>query len=185
VKQLLREVRGDDLEPAVVLGLLAGLRAGEVCGIRWGDVNLAAAELTVRRSYWGETKSGEPRNITLTKTSVARLREHKRHQAERLLAVGVRQDDATPVVADGVGEVLPPWRLHRQFADLATALDLEGYTFHSLRHSHAVALLTAGVDVRTVAERLGHSPAVLLRTYAHFVKPADQAAAERLEHFLG
>jgi integrase len=88
-------------------------------------------------------------------------------------------------VDDGLGEPLPPWRLHRQFADTATARGIEGYTFHSMRHSHAVALLTAGVDVRTAAGRLGHTPAVLLRTYAHFVKPADRAAAERLEQFLG
>lgn len=54
-------------------------------------------------------------------------------------------------------------------------------TFHALRHSNAVALLTQGVDVKTAADRLGHNPAVLLRTYAHHIPSADQAAAERLD----
>jgi integrase len=88
-------------------------------------------------------------------------------------------------MSDGLGEALPLWRLYQSFAGLASSHGIEGYTFHVLRHSHAVALLTAGVDVRTAAGRLGHTPTVLLRTYAHFVKPADQAAAKRLEQFLG
>ncbi len=54
-------------------------------------------------------------------------------------------------------------------------------TFHALRHSNAVALLTQGVDVKTAADRLGHNPAVLLRTYAHHIPSADHAAAERLD----
>jgi integrase len=184
-KGLLAKVRGHDLEPAVVLGLLAGLRAGEACGLAWGDINLATAALTVRRSFWGDTKGGSSRSLTLPETAVSRLREHKRRQAELLLATGVRQTDSTPVLANAVGEPLPPWRLHDRFRALSGEYGL-GVTYHALRHSHAIALLTAGVDVRTVAGRLGHtSAALVLSTYSHFVASSDEAAAERLERFLG
>jgi integrase len=53
-------------------------------------------------------------------------------------------------------------------------------SFHSLRHTCAILLLSSGVDVKTAAGRLGHNPALLLRTYAHFVPSADRAAADRL-----
>ena len=52
-------------------------------------------------------------------------------------------------------------------------------TFHSLRHSHASALIAAGIDVVTVSRRLGHaSPALTLSVYSHlFTNTDDQAAA--------
>jgi integrase len=59
-------------------------------------------------------------------------------------------------------------------------------TFHSLRHSNAIAMLVAGIDVKAAASRLGHAnPGQLLRTYSHFIRSADKAAAERLEGMLG
>jgi integrase len=51
-------------------------------------------------------------------------------------------------------------------------------SFHTLRHAAATAMLTSGVDVRTAAGRIGNTPAVLLRTYAHSIPSADEAAAE-------
>jgi hypothetical protein len=45
-------------------------------------------------------------------------------------------------------------------------------------------MLSSGVDVKTAASRLGHSPRVLLATYAHFVRSADEAAAARLGEWL-
>jgi integrase len=58
-------------------------------------------------------------------------------------------------------------------------------SYHGLRHTAAILLLSAGVDVKTVGGRLGMSPQILLRTYAHFVQAADQTAAERLQEALG
>jgi integrase len=57
-------------------------------------------------------------------------------------------------------------------------------SFHTLRHTAAVALLSSDVDVRTAAGRLGNTPAVLLRVYAHFVPSADEAAAEAVEKWF-
>jgi integrase len=57
-------------------------------------------------------------------------------------------------------------------------------SFHGLRHSATILLLTNGVDVKTAASRLGHNPALMLRTYAHFVPSADRQAAERIGNVL-
>ncbi len=59
-------------------------------------------------------------------------------------------------------------------------------TFHSLRHSHASALISAGIDVVTVSKRLGHaSPALTLSTYSHLFENKDDQVAAAIDAVLG
>ena len=59
-------------------------------------------------------------------------------------------------------------------------------TFHSLRHAHASALISAGIDVVTVSRRLGHStPTITLGVYAHLFRETDTKAAAAIEQVLG
>jgi integrase len=59
-------------------------------------------------------------------------------------------------------------------------------TFHSLRHSHASALIRAGLGVMSVSRQLGHSkPTITLATYAHEFEEADSGAADALGKVLG
>jgi integrase len=183
-KRMLTEVRGHRLEGAVVLGLIGGLRVGEVCGVQWGDVDLDAGTLMVRRSFWGPTKSGKMRGVTLPAVAVAGLRRHRATQAQELLRIGLGQDEKAPVVASVYGPALSPDRLDELFGRFAREHGF-GISFHGLRHTCAIAMLTSGVDVKTAAGRLGHNPALLLNTYAHFVQSADRLAAERLEGVFG
>lgn len=106
-------------------------------------------------------------------------------QAEHLLSVGVRQDANTPIAADLIGRPFPISTFREAF-DVFCERHGFAVTFHSLRHSNAIAMLVAGVDVKTAASRLGHSnPSQLFKTYSHFIRSADKAAAERLEGILG
>jgi integrase len=180
---MLTEARETEVEAAVLLGLAGGLRVAEVVAITWSDIDLGTGRITVGRSWWGKTKSGRSRSFTLPASTVASLRHIKMRQAETLLAVGVRADESTHVVTKRTGEAMNPRQLSNAFAAFCEDY---GYTvtFHGLRHSNAVMLLTQGVDVKTAADRLGHDPAVLLRTYAHFIPSADRAAAERLDAAL-
>lgn len=182
--RLLEAVRGHRLEPAVVLGLVGGLRIGEACGVRWGDLT-DTGDLTVARSYWGPTKSGKERTIRLPATAAASLRAWKRRQREELLAVGVHQTAETPIVSTVVGEARAPKRLTAAFTAFARDHGFEA-TFHTLRHSCATWLLHAGVDVVTVAVRLGHAdPGLVLRVYGHATRDSDRDAAERMQEALG
>jgi len=125
------------------------------------------------------TKSGKVQRLTLPSTACAALRRYRLAQAEHLLSVGVRQDASTAVVADPIGR---PMALHRLNSDFRAFCQRHRFdiSFHALRHSNAVAMLTSGVDVKTAASRLGHSnPEWLLRTYAHYIRSADKAAGQR------
>jgi integrase len=124
------------------------------------------------------------RTFTLPEPQIVRLRRVKLDQAEKLLLIGVRQTDRTTVVAKRDGTPMAHQTLAAAFVKFAEA---HGFTlsFHGLRHTAAILLLTSGVDVKTAAARLGHNPTLLLSTYAHFVPSADRDAADRLGMALG
>jgi integrase len=179
--RMLEAVRGHRLEGAVLLGLVGGLRLAEVCGTRWSDVN--GETLHVRRSYYGPTKSGEPRSLVMPAEALERLRRYKVHQAEELLQFGVAQDADTPVLTTWAGHAMNPDTLATHFRTFCAEHGFK-ISFHGLRHTCAIGMLSSGVDVKTAASRLGHSPRVLLATYAHHVKSTDEAAAQRLGRWL-
>lgn len=181
-RRMLEVARGDRLEAAIVLGLVGGLRIAEVCSLTWSDID--GARVTVRGSWWGETKSGKPRGFTLPDAQAADLRRARRQQAEYLLSFGIGQDEDTPVVVNAWGQPMVPKRLGEAFSAFCVEHGF-AVTFHGLRHSAAILMLSAGVDVRTVAGRLGHSnAAITLNTYAHYVRSADEEAAKRVAAFL-
>jgi integrase len=69
----------------------------------------------------------------------------------------------------------------RAFRKISRQAGVTGIRLHDLRHYVATRLLASGVDVRTVAGRLGHrNPSTTLNVYSHFVPEADQEAAEAL-----
>jgi integrase len=182
-RRMLDVSRGDRLEAAIILGLVGGLRIAEVCSLGWSDID--GGRVTVRGSWWGETKSGKPRGLTLPDAQVTDLRRARRQQAEYLLSLGIAQDDQTPIVVNAWGQPMVPKRMGEAFAAFCAEHGFN-VTFHGLRHSAAILMLSAGVDVRTVAGRLGHSNAsITLNTYAHYVRSADEAAAEKMGEALG
>jgi len=74
----------------------------------------------------------------------------------------------------------------RSFRSLCKRASVEGVRLHDLRHYVATRLLTAGIDVRTVAGRLGHrNPSTTLNVYSHFVPESDQDAADTLGKIFG
>jgi integrase len=172
------------LEPAIILGLVGGMRIAEVCALTWDDIDFDSGTVTVRRSWWGTTKSGKVRSFTLPESQIARLRRGKRAQAEALLRRGVRQPEITSVITKRDGGQMSPSTLTFAFNNF-TAKHGFDVSFHGLKHSATVLLLTSGADVKTAASRLGHNPALMLRTYAHFVPSADRQAAERIGNALG
>jgi integrase len=87
--------------------------------------------------------------------------------------------------ADPDGSPMSPDSLSKAWQSAAAALGLPRVTFHALRHTHASALIAAGLDVVKISRRLGHAdPTVTLRTYAHLFDKADTTAASAIEAAL-
>ncbi len=126
------------------------------------------------------------RTVSLPSFTVAALRDHRRQTLElRLqLGIGALPGDA-PVFGDIEGNWATPYSITNCWQRAVKSRGLPRITFHSLRHSHASALIAAGLDVVTVSRRLGHaSPALTLRTYSHLFTNSDDKAAAAIDATL-
>jgi integrase len=189
----LSEIRAHHQYPVIRTAAMTGLRRGELCGLRWTDVDLDGGTLSVRRTIasvdgklvHGDVKTARSRRvIDVDPTTVATLRAWRRTQLEDRLLVGSAWIDTGLVFTMPNGEGWHPKSISQAFdrlvrASVAKALQppVPRIRFHDLRHTHASQLLAAGVNVKVVSERLGHSSvAFTLDTYAH-VMPGQQAHA--------
>ena len=182
-KAALASLEGHYLWPIAFLALRSGMRRGELCGLRWRNLNLDAATVCIEGSL-EQTRAGlrlkEPktesgkRTITIDADTVDMLRKHKVETLEQRIACGMggKLDDVP--VFSFLGEWIPPDKVSRDWARTAKVKA----TFHSLRHTHASLLLNSGVDILTVSKRLGHSkPSITLDVYGHVIKGSDERAA--------
>lgn len=196
VAAILAKLRGRGLYLVVALALATGLRRGELLALTWGHLDLEAAKLRVERSL-EETKSGlrlkEPktrhglRTVSLAPWLVRELREHRKTHQEQRIRVGVGQLSNDALVFPNVnGEPRSPNSLSKEWRRTAKRLKLPTVNFHAFRHTHASQLIAAGMDVLTIARRLGHgSPTVTLAVYAHLFSNTDDEAARIVERAFG
>lgn len=191
------ESRSPALAAAITVGALTGARRGELCGLRWGDLDAAASVLHIRRAVKhgldhrqvvvGETKTHQERRVSLDAAAVAALAMHRARAEEWGAAVGVTVDAASYMLTlDPTGR--DPWKpdsLSQAFRRLCDSVGVTGLRFHDLRHFSASMLIGAGFDPRTVAGRLGHAdPALTLRIYAGAIEARDRAAADAIGAIL-
>jgi integrase len=189
------EERDPRLAPLLMLAALTGMRRGELCALRWTDVDLERRELEVSRSVVvvpgglaeKGTKTDRSRRVALDEVGVALLILHRAkvddwaRQAEVVVAENAHVfsplvDSSTPFRPDNVTGF---------FIRVRDSLELNEVRLHDLRHFTATQLIGAGVDVRTVAGRLGHSdPSLTLRVYSHAIEERDRAAADIMGRVL-
>jgi integrase len=191
---LLEAARPYRLFIPVMLAATCGLRRGEICALRWRNVELSSAaqlgvigstEQTKAGTREKETKSGRARTVALTALGIEELRRHKTRQAEELLRLGVRQSEDMYVVAQADGQPLKPNSLTHEFVRFIAGTTLPRIRFHDLRHSHATHLLASGVHPKIAQERLGHATiAVTLDLYSHVLPGMQEDAASRVDAAL-
>ena len=136
-----------------------------------------------RETWEKDTKDHQHRRIALDPETVAVLTEHRRRLEDRCAELGIDPpDDAFVFSLEPDGSTyLRPNSVSERYSDLAARLGI-ATSLHKLRHYSATELIAAGVDVRTVAGRLGHSGGgtTTLRVYAAWVSESDQRAAGNL-----
>lgn len=188
--KLLRGLAGTRYHAPVLIAVSCGLRRGELLGLRWQDIDLEQATLSVRQAL-EQTKAGgirmkEPktpkskRQIVIPSLALAALETHQEEQEARRKEQGNTWKDNNLVFPGPDGSPWSPSLFSRMFTFHARQLGI-GCRLHDLRHSHATQLLSAGVHPKIVSERLGHSTvAFTLDTYTHAVQGMDRDAASRI-----
>jgi integrase len=188
LREFLDLVEGHRLEAAFHLLAMTGARRGEVAGLRWVDVDLDGARITIRQAllngdgevYVSSPKSYRGRTVDLDQATVDKLREHRdRQQLEK--AAKRRWEDSGFVFTRDDGSALNPATLTRAFRWIVDRSDLPRIRLHDLRHTHASIAVKAGVPIGVVSERLGHaSPEFTLHRYSHVMPGMQREAADTI-----
>lgn len=176
------------------VAVATGARRGEICALRWSDIDLDLRTVRIERSVsvtknggvaFTTTKTGNVRLVTLTTQAADALADH--HACTQAQRGGPAGESAQVFTNDPTG--VRPWRPElatRRWHHHRNAVGLDHVRLHDLRHFVATELLTAGIDVRTVSNRLGHARAsTTLDIYWAWVPAQDQHAAHHLQTVLG
>lgn len=187
-------LRGDRLHGLWVLLATSGMRRGEALGLRWRDVDLDAGRVRVVQTLIqtrGVASISEPktvrgrRPISLDKSTVAVLREHRKQMLKERLLVGPDFNDSGFVFHQPDGSRLKPDAVSATFLRRVESGGAERITLHGLRHTWATLALEKGIHPRVVQERLGHSTiAITLGIYSHVTPTLHDEAAEVVARML-
>lgn len=174
----------------VWLSAITGARRGEVIALQWNDIDWTNRILRLDENYvraadgmiLKDTKTHQMRRVSIDKPTVELLRKHKDDCTHRMFLLGLPLKDDTWLFSaqSDLSKPRDPSAVTRRYSRLASKLGIDTQ-LKQLRHYSATELLTAGVDLRTVAGRLGHGDGTTtLRHYAAWVGSADQAAAKTI-----
>lgn len=182
-----------------LFAMYTGLRLGEICGLRWTDINWENGTATICRTVQrlkrmdcsdcltgacakthlmiGSPKSySSCRTIPIPAFLLERLKKRMQQQPPVELSTGY-------VFRTGM-RAADPRTIQRHFTDVVNRLGIMGVHFHTLRHSYATRLLEMGVDIKTVSQLLGHSSAkTTLDCYAHSLLDQQRSAVARLAEY--
>ncbi|MGE0598200.1 MAG: tyrosine-type recombinase/integrase [Dehalococcoidia bacterium] len=182
---------GERLATAYLVLATTGLRRGELLGLRWKDLDLPKARLSVVQTVVSvdykvqlstpKTAAGR-RSVALDSTTVEYLQAHRRHQMNERSNLGLPWPGTEAFVfADIDGAPLHPDGFSDRFDRLVRRSGLPRITVHDLRHTHATLALQAGIPAKVVSERLGHANvSMTLDIYSHVIPAMQEDAAERV-----
>lgn len=187
-QEKLRHAADGSKDLPALLSLYTGLRLGEICALKWTDIDWEKSTINVRRTVQRivrtSTEGNEEKTALLIGTPKSKRSCRVIPVPEFILALlreRIRRCGDAEYVFGTALRTADPRTMQRRFSRLAKKLGLSGAHFHTLRHTFATRLLELGVDVKTVSTLLGHSSArTTLDFYAHSLSEQQRAAVTLL-----
>ncbi len=174
------------------LGVLYGLRRSEVLALRWDDLDTEKQTLRIDESLvatnegaaWGNAKNERSRRtIPIDAVTMRVLARRRAEQAAERLAAGTEWEDNDLIIVTRTGRLVLPRSYDRALATIVDKAGLPRLTSHGLRHTAATHMVQSSTDLgelRVIADLLGHSPEMLMNTYAHALPNSQAAVVDRL-----
>ena len=191
---LLKLLDNESLKYRVMIYILlySGMRRGELCGLKWSDIDFKNNVIDINKSnlylpdrgiFEDTTKTeSSKRIIKLPKFIFDMLKDLKKEQTSDRLKFGSKWTDTDFVFIAKAGKPIHPDTVSGWFRNFVEKNNLPKVTIHSLRHTSATLLIMQGVNVKTVSSRLGHSNlSTTQNIYSHAIKTADEIASDTLE----
>jgi len=190
VAELLHAAHARDPEVGNFIHIAAttGARRGEICAIRWRNINTKLKTLTIESAIVEvrggiqeqDTKTHSHRRLALDDDTLKVFESQRLIAQGRAALIGAEvSQDAFVFSREPSGSIAwTPTSMTKHFVALRNSLGYDNMRLHDLRHFAATRLIAEGVPVRTVSGRLGHAnPSTTLSVYSHFVEASDQDAA--------
>ncbi|PED05287.1 tyrosine-type recombinase/integrase [Bacillus pseudomycoides] len=176
-----------------------GMRKGEAAALQWTDVDLKEKTININKSLdfreatknsnmmFGDTKNyNSKRIITISQGLANDLHFHQKYQNQNKLALNDNYHfNLNLVLCRNDGNYMPKSSLFNSFSRILKKVNLPPLPIHSLRHTHAVLQLEAGVSMKYLQERLGHgSMQITSDVYSHISKKLDKEAMNKFEEHM-
>jgi len=172
-----------------------GMRRAELLGLKWNNINFNEKTIDIKETllytpekgiYFKPPKTKKSRRkIDISDEVINVLRQHRKKQIENKLKLGQAYEDYNLVFCQENGRPMHPDTPSSWFPNFLEKIGLPRLNFHSLRHTHASLLLKAGVDIKIISERLGHSSVrITYDIYSHLMPGMQKQAVDDLEKLL-
>jgi len=196
--QVFEASQGSEYHPIFLLLAYTGMRRSEVLGLRLKDINFESGTLSVVQGLKQSTAPGSgvfaedtktkrsTRAIDISPTVINALRGIRERIEANAAILGVNPSPEMLIFGDPVtGQPLKPNTVSKVWKKLRRKLGLPEVKLKDLRHTHASALIAAGVHVKVISERLGHSNiGITMDTYGHLMPGASRQAADKFEAMM-
>ncbi|MCI6667584.1 MAG: site-specific integrase [Romboutsia timonensis] len=190
IKKIVTLLEGNVIELPILLMMTMGLRYGEACGLRWCDIDFINNTISIEKNliYTKETgfilkdpKTFESkRKLTAPPQLMSKFKkEHLRQK--KLKLQGVLENELDLVC---LNDYLHYWHnanLRKAFLKLLDIANIKHIRLHDLRHTNATMQLAAGVSIKVMSKRLGHTDIkTSLNVYSHVLDEMDKDASDKI-----
>lgn len=168
----------------ITLSMYMGLRIGELCALKWQDIDLEKRILTVSRTIQRiQTQNSQTKTmLVITGPKTASSKRSIPIPDCAVKALKLFRDDPEKYVLSGSEKPIEPRTMQYRFARILKNADLPSVHFHSLRHLFATNCIALGFDVKTLSELLGHSSVeITLNRYVHSSMERKRACMELIK----
>ncbi len=197
IEEMRKIIKCSEEEPLMWRAMLfvladSGLRRGEVCAIRWADIDFSSGRIHIVNNaqytegtgtYDTKTKSKKSRDVFVSQKVIEVLKEWKDFQKEVVVGQGFPVPKHVFTHLDG--KRINPQAPTAYFRKFGEKYGIEGCHPHKFRHTMATLMIQQGADVKTVSEKLGHSSVeITLKLYVSTNEEAQKNANEKYSSLL-
>ena len=175
------------------LAINTGCRRGELVALQWSDINFDTGVINISKSAYcakgqpigiKDTKTGKSRKVAIPQYCIDMLIKYKAEQNERKAILGTAWEGDDWIFIQDLGGIMYPTTPTLTFTKFLKRHNLPHKKFHALRHTSATLALINGINIKSVAARLGHSQLKTTDRYVHAIEETEILASQTLGNYI-